>query len=159
LNPAALGAGGSALQQPNMQARHVVRAGIVAHAVTLGMLLLMLGLIHVAPLGATPAHSAVVREAGRGFLRINALPWATITIDGTSYGATPMARALELKEGTHVVRFEHDWYQPIERTVEITEGVATAPKVLSLDFEAERIPTAAGKTRPASTPAGSGDPP
>src|SRR3982751_2486900 len=32
LNPAALG-GASALQQPNMQARHAVRAGLVAHAI------------------------------------------------------------------------------------------------------------------------------
>ena len=38
-----------------LQARNVVRAGIVAHGITLGVLLLLLGLIHVAPLGATPA--------------------------------------------------------------------------------------------------------
>ena len=155
LNPAALGAGGSALQQPNMQARHVVRAGLVAHAITLGVLMLMLGLIHVAPLGATPAHTAV-KEAGRGFLRINAAPWARITIDGAPRGATPFARPIELKEGTHVVRFEHDWYQPVERTVEIAEGVVTAPKLLALDFEAERVPPAPGKARPASPPAGAG---
>jgi serine/threonine-protein kinase len=158
LNPAALGGLGSALHQPNMQARHVVRAGIVAHGITLGVLLLMLGLIHVAPLGATPAHSALPREAGRGYLRINALPWAKLTIDGASKGTTPIARPIEVKEGTHVVRFDNDWYQPVERTVEVAEGVATAPKVLSLDFEAERIPAAPGKTRPASAQAGSGDP-
>ena len=161
LNPAALGALGSALQQPNMQARHVVRAGIVAHAITLGVLLLMLGLIHVAPLGATPAHSAgitMIKEAGRGFLRVNALPWAKLTIDGTPAGATPLARPIELKEGSHVVRLEHDWYQPVERTVEITEGVASAPKVVSVDFEAERIPAAPGKIRPGSAPPGTGGP-
>jgi predicted Ser/Thr protein kinase len=157
LHPVALGAAGNALQQPNMQARHVVRTGIVAHAITLGVLLLMLGLIHVAPLGATPAHSAVGREPGRGFLRINALPWANIAIDGTPYGATPIARPIELKQGTHVVRFTHDWYEPVERQVEISEGIETAAKVLSLDFEAERIPTVPGKTRPASTPAGAGE--
>jgi predicted Ser/Thr protein kinase len=160
LNPAALGAGASALHQPNMQARHVVRAGIVAHAITLGVLLLMLGLIHVAPLGATPAHAAVgstvIKTVGRGFLRVNVLPWAKIAIDGTPYGATPIARPIELKEGTHTVRLEHDWYQPVERSVEITEGVESAPKVLSLDFEAERIPAAPGKTRPASAPVGAG---
>ena len=77
LNPAALG-GASALQQPNMQARHVVRAGLVAHAIALGVLALMLGLIHVAPLSATPAYSAV-REAGHGYLRISASPWARIS--------------------------------------------------------------------------------
>lgn len=146
LNPAALG-GGGVLQQPNMQARHVVRAGLVAHAITLGVLLLMLGLIHVAPLGATPAHVAV-REAGRGYLRVNVRPWANITIDGARYGATPLARPIELKEGNHVIRLEHDWYKPVERTVEITEGTATAAKVLSLDFEAEKVPAAAGKARP-----------
>jgi hypothetical protein len=103
----------------------------------------------VAPLGATPA-TAFVREPGRGFLRVNALPWAKIAVDGRLYGATPIAKPIELKQGSHVVRFEHDWYQPVERTVEIAEGVATAPKVLSLDFEAERIPAAPGKTRPAA---------
>jgi serine/threonine-protein kinase len=158
LNPAALGGLGSALHQPNMQARHVVRAGIVAHGITLGVLLLMLGLIHVAPLGATPAHSALAREAGRGYLRINALPWARLKIDGTAAGTTPLARPIELKEGLHVVRFEHDWYQPVDRTIEVTEGAATAPKLLSLDFEAERVPTAPGKARPASAQAGSGNP-
>ncbi|MGH9886024.1 MAG: PEGA domain-containing protein [bacterium] len=108
----------------------------------------MLGLIHVAPLGATPA-TPVFREPGRGFLRVNALPWAKVIIDGRAVGATPMAKPIELKQGSHVVRLEHDWYQPVERTIDIAEGVATAPKVLSLDFEAERIPAAPGKTRPA----------
>ncbi|HET7506139.1 MAG TPA: serine/threonine-protein kinase [Kofleriaceae bacterium] len=149
LNPAALGGLGSALHQPNMQARHAIRAGIVAHGITLSMLMLMLGLIHVAPLGATPAHSAVPHEAGRGYLRVNALPWARVTIDGTPYGATPIARPIELKEGSHVVRFEHDWYQPVDRKVEVTEGPATTPATLSLDFEVERIPRAPGKAAPA----------
>jgi len=96
----------------------------------------------------------VAREPGRGFLRVNALPWANIAIDGRSVGATPIAKPIELKQGSHVVRFEHDWYQPVERTVEIAEGIATAAKVLSLDFEAERISPAPGKSRPAGTGAG-----
>jgi serine/threonine-protein kinase len=153
LNPAALG-GVSPAQQPNMQARHAVRAGLVAHAITLGVLLLMLGLIHVAPLSSTPAYSAVVRQAGRGFLRVNASPWARISIDNAAYGMTPFGKPIELKEGTHRVRLEHDWYQPVERTVDIPEGIATAPQVLSLDFEAERIPAAPGKTRPAAASPG-----
>jgi hypothetical protein len=91
----------------------------------------------------------VFREPGRGYLRVNALPWANIRIDGRLVGATPMAKPIELKQGSHVVRLEHDWYQPVERTIDIAEGVATAPKLLSLDFEAERIPAAPGRTRPA----------
>ena len=147
LNPAATG-GAGALQQPNMQARHVVRGGIVAHAITLCMLILMLGLIHVAPLSATPAHPAAVKNAGRGYLKVNALPWAKLSIDGVSYGETPIARPIELRAGRHVVRFVHDWYQPVERVVEIAAGAATAPKLLSVDFAAERVPAAPGKTPP-----------
>jgi serine/threonine-protein kinase len=146
LNPAALGVGSGALQ-PNMQSRHVVRGGIVAHAITLGVLLLMLGLIHVAPLGATPAYSPVV-QPGHGFLRVQALPWARIAIDGTPVGETPIAAPFQLRQGSHAVRFEHPWYQPVERTVEVSEGGAAAPKLISVDFEAERIPLAPGKTRP-----------
>jgi serine/threonine-protein kinase len=151
LHPA--GGAGSALQQPNMQARHVVRGGIVAHAITLGVLLLMLGLIHVAPLGATPAYSPI-RQPGEGYVRVNALPWARISIDGVAAGETPIARPIALRQGSHVVQFEHDWYQPVKRNIEITAGPASAPKLLSLDFEAEQIPLAAGKTKPSGAPSG-----
>jgi hypothetical protein len=122
-----------------------MRAGIVAHAITLGVLLLMIGLIHVAPLSATPAHAAV-REIGRGYLRITASPWARIAIDGVPYGETPLGPPIALKEGSHMVRLEHDWYRPVERVVEIAEGTPAAPTVLSVDFRAERVPLAPGKT-------------
>lgn len=156
LNPAALG-GASALQQPNMQARQVVRAGMVAHAITLGVLLLMLGLIHVAPLSATPAHIPV-REAGRGYLRVNAVPWARIVIDGVPYGETPLGKPIALREGSHTIRLEHDWYQPVDRTVEVTEGSEAAAKQLSVDFRAEHTPLAPGRTPPPDRPAAADKP-
>jgi hypothetical protein len=72
------------------------------------------------------------------------------TMVAAARAETPLARPIQLKEGTHTVRFEHDWYQPVERTVEIVEGVDTAPKAVAVDFEAERLPLAAGKAVPAS---------
>jgi eukaryotic-like serine/threonine-protein kinase len=152
LNPVALGAG-SALHQPNMQARHALRSGLVAHAITLGMLLLMLGLIHVAPLGATPVTSTVVKERGRARVRVDASPWAIVTIDGALFGTTPIARLVELKQGTHVIRFEHDWYSAVDRTIEVGEGVDPTPKQVRVDFEAERVPLAPGKALPSPGPA------
>ncbi|HET9627111.1 MAG TPA: serine/threonine-protein kinase [Kofleriaceae bacterium] len=151
LNPAALGGLGSMLNQPNMQAKHAVRTGIVAHAITLGVLLLMLGLIHVAPLGATPAHTPAAREPGRGHVRVNATPWANVFIDDKPVGTTPIAAPLELAAGKHTVKFVHDWYQPIERTVEVPESGADEAKPVSVDFEAEKhlLP---GKTVPAPPP-------
>ena len=103
LNPAALGAGAGALQQPNMQARNVVRAGIVAHGIMLGVLLLMLGLIHVAPLGGDAGD--VARHARRSA----AASCASTRIRGRRCPSTASSSArrrssepLELPEGAHV---------------------------------------------------------
>ncbi|HEY0191197.1 MAG TPA: serine/threonine-protein kinase [Kofleriaceae bacterium] len=153
LNPAALGGLGSALHQPNMQARHVVRGGVVAHAITLGVLVLMVGMIHVAPLSATPAHAPLPREPGRGYLRVNASPWAAVTIDSKPAGVTPLGAPIELHAGRHVVVLVHDWYQPVERIIDVPESVSTAPTTLAIDFEAEKLPLAPGKALPAAPPA------
>src|SRR4029077_1232450 len=85
LNPAALGAGAGALQQPNLQARNAVRGGLVAHAVMVCVLMLILGLIHVAPLSATP-KTLPARVAGRGYVKIDARPWAHVFVDGKGVG-------------------------------------------------------------------------
>jgi eukaryotic-like serine/threonine-protein kinase len=133
LNPAALGTGGGSLQQPNLQARNMVRGGIVAHGVMLGVLLLFLGLIHVAPLGATP-KSVVSKEAQRGYLRVDAHPWARVYVDGKLAGVTPLAKPLELVEGKHAIRFEHDWYEPIDKSVDITPTTVDTAPAAAIDF-------------------------
>jgi serine/threonine-protein kinase len=152
LNPT-LG-GVSPAQQPNMQARVAIRAGLVAHAVTLGVLVLMLGLIHLAPLGETPKTQAVVvKEQSRGYVRVSADPWARVYVDSVEKGVTPLGKPLELSEGSHTIRFEHDWYQPVEKQVEVAAGSADAARPVWVDFRkgAQLKP---GKTVPAET----GDP-
>jgi hypothetical protein len=109
---------------------------------------LMLGLIHVAPLGATPETRTVIQKQGIGFVRIHAFPWARVSIDGAEVGETPLDKAFELAEGTHVIRFEHTWYAPVERTVEVTAGGPEKPVELVVDFEADGT-LLPGKTRPA----------
>jgi eukaryotic-like serine/threonine-protein kinase len=134
LNPTQLG-GTSVLAGPaNMQARHAVRAGIVAHAVTFGMMALMLGLIHVAPLGATPKHSTTVVTEGRGFIRFHAFPWARVIVDDQDVGLTPLEQPIELAEGKHSVQFIHDWYVPVERTFEVTSGAPANAQLVTVDF-------------------------
>jgi eukaryotic-like serine/threonine-protein kinase len=124
---------GSLAGPTNMQARHAVRSGIVAHGVTFGVMALMLGLIHVAPLGATPDTQQIMIETGHGFVQLHAYPWARVSIDGQDKGITPLA-ALELPEGKHTIRFVHDWYAPIERTVDIPASTPSTGLPLGLDF-------------------------
>ncbi|MCB9560573.1 MAG: serine/threonine protein kinase [Kofleriaceae bacterium] len=138
LNPAVGGASASAMAQPNIQARQVVRRGMVVHASVLGVLALMLGLIHVAPLGNSTPLLAKQAEAGRqGWLRVVAYPWARVTIDGRAAGVTPLEAPLQLTEGRHRVRFEHDWYAPITREVDVAPGDSGAAGEVRVDFEAE----------------------
>ena len=138
-------------QVGNMQSRLAVRAGFVAHGVALGMLALMLGLIHVAPLGATPNTNLVVNQTtttGRGYVQISAYPWARVSIDGKPVGETPMEKPLELVDGTHTIELTHDWFQPVTRTVEIRGGSPDTPMRIGVDFVREKIAPLPGKVVP-----------
>lgn len=135
LNPQALG-GEKHDRMPNMQARHIIRGGMVAHAVTFGVLALILGLIHVAPLQATPvtAPETGAVTPGRGFVRVHAIPWAVVTIDDTTRRETPDAQPIELEEGTHKFRFTHEAFAPIEKEIELPSGSKTNPVPVVVDF-------------------------
>lgn len=151
LNPAALGAGGGALQQPNLQARNVVRAGVVAHGVALGVFLLFLALIHVAPLEATPKTASLASigtaAAERGFVRIDAHPWAKISIDGAVKGYTPLAKPLELSQGTHTIRFEHDWFVPYDKPIDVEPTTLENAMSIVVDLT-KTTPLRPGKIQP-----------
>ncbi|HEU0031727.1 MAG TPA: serine/threonine-protein kinase [Kofleriaceae bacterium] len=133
LNASALGGDKTAL--PNMQARHAVRSGIVAHAITTGVLALIIGLIHVAPLQATPHTSPTVTAApGRGFIRLHAIPWANITVDGKDIGTTPFGKPLAVAEGKHTILFAHDAFAPIERSIEVPSVSEANAVPVTIDF-------------------------
>lgn len=147
LNPAALGGTSVLAAAPqSMQARHAVRAGVVAHAVTFGVMALMLGLIHVAPLGATPVSKGFIITKGRGFAKFHAYPWARVLVDGKEVGVTPLEAPTEMNEGPHVVRFEHDWYEPIERKIDVPSSAMENAQLVGVDFCNTGAPT---KTPPA----------
>jgi len=140
LNPQALGAdklGGL----PNMQARQIVRAGVIAHGVTFGVLALILGLIHVAPLQATP-HTPITASAepGFGFVRVHATPWATISVDTVDQGPTPFGTPLKLSEGTHRILFVHPSFEKVERMIEVPRGSEATAVEVSVDFCTEGRP-------------------
>jgi len=144
LNPQALGADKVGGGLPNMQARQIVRSGVVAHAVTFGVLALIIGLIHVAPLQATPRTSLdAIAEPGFGYVRANAMPWANVAIDGVDLGPTPFGDALKLREGNHIVVFTHPSFVPIQRPVEVTAGSETTATTLIVDFCTEGKPVGA----------------
>jgi eukaryotic-like serine/threonine-protein kinase len=137
LNPQVLSNGAATLLQTNMAARQTERQAVLAHGIMFGVLALMFGLIHVAPLGATPETQTLIKQQGRGFVRVSAYPWAQVSIDGEVRATTPRASAIEVTEGMHTVRFTHPWYQPVERNLVMTPSTLEAAQTLTVNFEQE----------------------
>ncbi|MBK7077806.1 MAG: serine/threonine protein kinase [Myxococcales bacterium] len=141
--------GQGAAGQPNLAARVTSRRGAMVQGVILGVLLLMLGLIHVAPLGeAAPAAPPPVLH---GYVHVNAYPWGEVAIDQVAVGATPLARAVELTVGPHTVTVTHPWFQPITKTLDVAAGTADQPLEVRVDFERDGA-LAPGKTIPKEAP-------
>ena len=71
----------------------------------------------------------------KAYVRIDAKPWARISIDGAPMGVTPLAKPIETFVGIHSVKFEHDWYQPIEKQFEIATTTVDSAQTIAVDFE------------------------
>jgi hypothetical protein len=64
-----------------------------------------------------------------------AIPWAQVSVDGVSKGATPFP-SLSLSPGIHVLVLKHPAYEPLERRVSIRPGEAG---ILKVDFKTEGV--------------------
>jgi eukaryotic-like serine/threonine-protein kinase len=78
------------------------------------------------PAPATPAPPV------QGWLLVLMKPWADVTVDGRTLGATPLER-IPLSPGSHAVILTHPQYQPLTQRVEIRAGETTT---IQLDLAA-----------------------
>jgi len=144
LHPA-VGSTGASLTPSHAVARRLVRRVAVVQGVIAGVLGLMVALIHLAPVGATPADrpasglAPVAPAAPRGWLRVVANPWAHVVLDGQRLETTPFARPLEVAAGKHSLRLENEWFEAVEAEIDVPAGGADAPLVLRYDLK-ERGP-------------------
>lgn len=65
-----------------------------------------------------------------GILQINAMPWATVDVDGVEIGKTPLAK-VELSPGRHEVVFTHPKFGQRKTSITIKSG---KPQRLSVDL-------------------------
>jgi hypothetical protein len=83
-----------------------------------------------------PSPAAPTPEPVReGSLKVLAVPWAEVTVDGRVAGMTPL-RPLSLAPGSHAILLTHPQYRPYTRKVEIRAGETTT---LRLDFTADGV--------------------
>jgi len=75
------------------------------------------------PGGASAITPGLVVDRSRlGFLRVEADPWAHVSVDGQAALTTPHAYAIPLHPGTHYVRFENPNFQSETREVTVHNG-------------------------------------
>ena len=63
-------------------------------------------------------------------------------------GETPIDKPIELPDGPHTVKFDHPWYVPVERKVEVNGSTPDNAQQVSIDFAKEKITPLAGKVVP-----------
>jgi serine/threonine-protein kinase len=71
---------------------------------------------------ATGARALPLAPPESGGLRVLAMPWAEVWVDGQRVEVTPFARSVPLASGTHFVTLKHPDAPEEKRTVEITAG-------------------------------------
>jgi serine/threonine-protein kinase len=128
LNPNMLAAD-SPLSQSNVQLRRVMRRALVLQSIILGIVALMVGLIHLAPVGATVPAIVVHTSPEHGFVRVVANPWAEIFIDGESIGYTPRAKPIKLEVGEHEIELRNE---ELGKTYRESVVIVTGPPEMAI---------------------------
>ena len=104
--------------------RTALRSIALLHAVVLAVLLFG-GLIiqltspNAASLPATSATGIAMAPTEAGYLKVVAVPWAEINVDGVHLETTPFARPLALVPGVHYVELTHPLFDTLSREVVI----------------------------------------
>jgi serine/threonine-protein kinase len=140
LNPAIAGSGGATAGPQNLTARRMVRRGLAVQAVITGVIAFIVGLIHLAPVGATGPAGVIVAPERRGYVRVVVNPWGRIAIDGQARGVTPIAAPIPVTAGEHTITIENDYFQTLTQRIDVPVAPEDQPIDLIIDLEEAGTP-------------------
>ncbi len=123
------------LSPKNVQARRLIRRALIVQSTILAVATLMVGLIHLAPVGATVPAIVVQKEVKTGYLQVVVNPWAEIIVDGESRGFTPMASPIALDEGSHTILLKNEFYAPYREVLVIEAGPSEDALLFRIDLD------------------------
>jgi serine/threonine-protein kinase len=138
LNPALGGPSASALLQSSVANRRLIRRSLIFQGAVLGVAMLMVALIHLAPIGTARGEGGGAAAAERGYLKVVAHPWGRILIDGEERGTTPMAAPIEVPAGDHEIRIENDYLPAWSKTMRVPANEKDEPLRLDVDLAEPR---------------------
>lgn len=142
LNPQLGNGAASAPGSPNPVKQQALRRGLLVQSGILLIVALMVGIIHLAPLGADHTVAELAQPV-QGFVRVVVYPWGHVAMDGEPLGTTPAAGAWPVPAGPHTLTITHDELPPVRRQILVPENSADAPLLVYVDLE--RAATEAGE--------------
>jgi hypothetical protein len=113
----------------------MLRRGLFVQGGILLIVALMVGIMHIAPLGADHAVAHLAPPPATGFVRVIAHPWGHVAVDGEPLGTTPMAKPLPIRAGRHLLTISHDQFEPVQRQIVVPENSFDDPLVIHVDLE------------------------
>jgi serine/threonine-protein kinase len=119
--------------------QRTIRRGLTIHLAILAVISLVVGLIHLAPVGSAP-RKVVVQEPSVGHVRFVVHPWGHISIDGERLGTTPIAEPFALPAGAHELTIRNDHLGVHRQTLEVREGRVEQARVVHIDMEKQGRP-------------------
>ncbi len=127
---------GNALSQSKVQTRRQMRSSLIVQSSILGIASLMVGLIHLAPVGAEVPAIVVHTEPEVGFIRVVANPWAEVYVDGVAVGQTPMATPIKLEAGPHELRLRNEFFPDHVEAIDVSVGGPETAALIRVDLDA-----------------------
>lgn len=76
---------------------------------------------HSPPYRRPPAQTVV--DSGQLFIYSD--PWANVSVNGRSYGRTPLEKPITLPRGRHVIKLYNDFCEPLEDEVRVVSNTVT----------------------------------
>jgi serine/threonine-protein kinase len=145
LNPAIAGSGAATAGPQNLTARRMVRRGLAVQAVITGLVAFMVGLIHLAPVGATGPAGVIIAPERRGYVRVVVNPWGRISIDGAERGVTPIAAPIPVTAGKHTITITNDFFETSAYEIDVPAAPEDVPYELIVDLEADATAKGGGE--------------
>jgi eukaryotic-like serine/threonine-protein kinase len=140
LNPGVAGVGAG--YRPTIASRQALRKSLQIQGSIAAVAALMVGLIHLAPVGAeAPSLMSEAEILPPGYVRVVVHPWGRVSIGELESFVTPRAEAIELPAGRHTLRIENDYFEPVLREIEIEPGEPSSPQELFIDLEQTAVPS------------------
>ena len=128
--------GSTELSEASFPIATQLKRNLSVHGLILAITAIVVGVIHLAPVGASVPQAQA--SVAMGHLKFVVNPWGEIYADGELLGVTPLASPLSLPAGRHQIKVKNPHCQDGTRPVELEEGSVDNAEVIRFDLSCKK---------------------